>query len=43
MDKVRTQELNNYWGGDIHTEDTELKAMIAKLDSLIAKGTYTSK
>lgn len=37
MDKVRTQELNEYWGGDIHTEDTELKAMVAKLDSIIAK------
>ncbi len=38
MDKVKTQELNNYWGGDIHTEDNELKEMISKLDAIIKKG-----
>lgn len=38
MDKVRTQELNEYWGGEIHTEDIELKKAIAKLDAIIKKG-----
>jgi hypothetical protein len=41
MDKIKNQELDSYWGGDIHTDDIELKAIISKLDSLIAKGTYT--
>lgn len=40
MDKVRTQELNEYWGGEIHTEDSELKNAIKKLDEIIKKG-YT--
>lgn len=38
MDKVRELELNNYWGGDIHTDDVELKKAIAKLDAIIKKG-----
>jgi len=38
MDKVKKLELDEFWGGDIHTEDLEVKAMIAKLDSIIAKG-----
>ena len=38
MDKVKKLELNEFWGGEIHTEDLEVKAMIAKIDSIIAKG-----
>ena len=38
MDKVRELELNNYWGGEIHTEDNQLKEMISKLDEIIKKG-----
>jgi hypothetical protein len=38
MDKVRELELNEYWNGDIHTEDKELKEMISKLDAIIKKG-----
>jgi len=38
MDKVKKLELDEFWGGDIHTEDLEVKAMVAKLDSIIAKG-----
>ena len=40
MDKVRELELNNYWNGDIHTDDSELKNAIKKLDEIIKKG-YT--
>ena len=38
MDKVKKLELDEFWGGEIHTEDLEVKAMIAKLDSIIAQG-----
>jgi hypothetical protein len=38
MDKVRELELNEYWNGDIYTEDKELKEMISKLDAIIKKG-----
>jgi len=38
MDKVRKSELDNYWNGEIHTEDVELKEAIKKLDSIIKKG-----
>ena len=43
MDKVRNQELNEYWGSTIHTLDKDLKDAIAKLDAIIAKGTYSNK
>ena len=37
-DFITTQELNNYWDSEIHTEDVELANAIKKLDSLIKKG-----
>ena len=38
MDKITKLELDNYWGGDVHTDDVELKNAIAKLDAIIKKG-----
>jgi hypothetical protein len=38
MDKVRKLELDNYWNGEIHTDDVELKNAIKKLDAIIKKG-----
>jgi hypothetical protein len=37
-DFITTQELNNYWNSEIHTEDVEIVNAIKKLDSLIKKG-----
>ena len=38
MDKVRQNELNEYWESDIHTSDIEVKNAIRKLDEIIKKG-----
>lgn len=38
MDKVRKIELDEFWGGEIHTDDVELKNAIKKLDAIIKKG-----
>ena len=37
-DYVKKIELDKYWGGEIHSDDVELKEAIKKLDSIIKKG-----